>query len=104
MDYQVTDKIPEGAVRVHMYNARDMLRPRGHMKKESIGVSIFDSLLSAFESWTDSEYGDSLDPGLCLCVLHQNMNEEINGAFGRLLERVSKTHPEAVKAFCEALP
>jgi hypothetical protein len=98
------DKVPADAVRVHMYNARDMLRPRGTMQKESLGAYVKDRLDGAFETWTNPNYGDSIEPGLALCVLHQNMMEEINAAFGQFANEVGKYNPTALKQFIEALP
>jgi hypothetical protein len=97
------EEVPEGAQRCHLYNARDMLRPRGPMKKESIGLYVKDRLHGAFESWTNSEYGDSIEPGLALCVLHQNMMEEINAAFNQFANEAGKEHPDALAQFIQAM-
>ena len=68
-------------VRVHLYNVENVLRPRGHMKKESIGLYIKEKLHDAYESWSDPECGDSIDPEKLMELLHKNLTEEVNGAF-----------------------
>lgn len=105
MDLKLVEvtEIPEDAERVHMYNARDMLRPRGTMEKESLGEYVKDRLHGAFESWTDPKYGDTIEPGLAMCVLHQNMMEEINAAFNQFANEAGKHHPDALKKFIKAL-
>ena len=106
MDLKVVktvDEVPTGARRCHMYNARDMLRPRGTMQKESLGAYVRDRLHDTFESWTDPKYGDRVEPGLTLCVLHQNMMEEVNAAFNQFANEAGKNHPEALKQFIQAL-
>jgi len=95
------DQIPDGAVRVHLYNVENVLRPRGHMKKESVGVYVKDSLDGAYESWTDPKYGDTIDPKVLLKLIHQNLMEEINGAFGQFLGEVATGNPDAVRDFIE---
>jgi hypothetical protein len=47
------------AIRVHLYNYKNVLRPRGSMKKESLGDYILERLLSYYEDWTDKKYGDN---------------------------------------------
>jgi predicted esterase len=80
------DKIPEGAVRVHLYNFQNVLRPRGPLQKESLSESIYEKLQTYFESWTDEKYGDSRHPMVVVDQLRQNLLEETTNAFDRFLE------------------
>ena len=97
------DEIPEGAVRVHLYKVENVLRPRGPMEKESIGQYIKDKLQGAYESWTDPEYGDRIDPVLLLHLLHNNLMEEVNAAFGQMLGELGKEEQAVVKEFVESV-
>ena len=99
MKITISNEIPKNANQIHLYNVYDVLRPRGHMKKESIGVSVKEDLESAFNSWTDNKYSDRVDPKLCLDILLKNLEEEINGAFHSFVKSVEKEHPEEVKEF-----
>ena len=77
------------AVQVHLYNVKDVLRPRGHMKKESIAEYILDRLLAYYESWTDEKYGDNPDKATVLQFLQQNLKEECDGAWKEFLKRIN---------------
>jgi len=86
--------IPPGAIRVHMYNYKDVLRPRGHMKKESIAEYILDRLEGSFESWTDGRYGDNPEVTELIAVIQKNLKEEVDGAWREFIKRINKTkHP-----------
>lgn len=74
-------EIPEGAVQIHMYDFKNVLRPRGHMKKESIGPYLLDRLLACYESWTDKKYGDNPEVPVLLAQLQNNLQEEVDGAW-----------------------
>ena len=45
------NSIPDGAIRIHLYPCRNVLKPRGSMKKESLGLVIYERLVSTFEDW-----------------------------------------------------
>ena len=47
--------IPDGAIRIHLYPCRNVLKPRGSMKKESLGLVIYDRLISTFEDWENKK-------------------------------------------------
>ena len=81
-------KIPEGAKQIHLYNSRNVLRPRGHMEKESIGVYMLERLLSTYESWTNPKYADNPDEATLIKLLQQNMKEEMDGAFREFIRRI----------------
>ena len=99
MKITVTNEIPKNASQLHLYNVQDILRPRGHMKKESIGILVKESLESAFNSWTDKQYSDRVHPLFCLSILLKNLEEEINGAFDSFVKSVEKEYPKEVKEF-----
>ena len=77
--------LPPEAVRVHMYNVENVLRPRGHMKKESIGLAVLDRLNSCYEEWTTSEYGDNPSKEELLQFLERNLQQEVVGAWKEFL-------------------
>ena len=87
-------EIPEGAVQLHLYEFRNVLRPRGHMEKESISEYILDKLLGAYESWTDPKYGDNPDEATLLKLLQTNMKEEMDGAFREFIRRINTETPK----------
>ena len=88
---EINNLIASGAaVQVHLYDSSNVLRPRGHMEKESIGVNVLEKLLDYYESWTDKKYGDSLDPSPLIALLQTNLKEETEGAFREFLKRINK--------------
>lgn len=78
--------VPPGAKRIHMYPAQDVLRPRGPMAKESLSADIHSRLKSAFESWTDPNFGDSLAPEKATSLLKQNLESEVNAAWQAFMD------------------
>ena len=80
------DDLPKDAVRVHLYDWHNVLMPRGSRKKESIHGYLLDSLIGAFESWTDPKYGDNPDPRKLQQQLHYNLLGETAKAFDDFLE------------------
>jgi len=79
-------EIPEGAVRVHLYNPKNVLMPRGSMKKESIAIYILDHLLSGYEGWTDKKYGDNPPLPTLIKYLYKNLMGEIEQAWLAFIE------------------
>ena len=92
------DEIPEGAVQVHLYSWVNVMRPRGHMKKESIGEYILEKFISYFESWTDPKYGDNPDVLDLANALYHNALEELDGAWNEFIHS-----PQAVKILAPAV-
>jgi len=74
-------ELPKGAVRVHLYNPKNVLMPRGSMKKESIAIYILDHLMSGYESWTDKEYGDNPPLPDLIKYLYTNLMGEVEQAW-----------------------
>jgi len=81
-------KIPKDTVKVHLYDVENVLRPRGHMKKESIAEYIIERLTSSFESWTDKECGDNPEVVDLLRLLKKNLKEEVDGAWEEFLKKI----------------
>ena len=77
------------AVQVHLYDSSDVLRPRGHMEKESIGLDLLDRLVAYYESWTDKKYGDNPDRSMLIKMLHDNLHEEMQGAYREFIKRIN---------------
>ena len=84
----IANNIPKGAVQIHLYNCSNVLRPRGHMKKESIGVTVLERLEGTYESWTDPQYGDNPDEYALLEILKQNLQQEVEGAWKEFIKRI----------------
>ena len=78
-------KSMEKAQKIHLYKVEDVLRPRGSMKKESLGELVYDRLMSSYESWTDSKYGDNPDEEKLLKQLKQNLTGEIESAWNQFI-------------------
>ena len=91
---KVVDKIPEGALLLHLYDYKDVLRPRGHMQKESIGEYMLEKLITYYKSWSDSKYGDNPDEITLIKFLQKNMKEETDGAFREFIRRINTGHIE----------
>lgn len=90
----VKGDLPEGSVQMHLYEFTNVLRPRGHMEKESVGVYILDKLLGSYESWTDPKYGDNPDEITLLKLLKENLQEEVDGAFREFIRRINTETPD----------
>lgn len=78
-------EIPPGSKQVHLYDFKDVLRPRGTMLKESLGLSICEKLLNSYESWTDDKHVDNPDEYTLVKILKDNLIEEAEAAFATFL-------------------
>ena len=81
-------EIPEGAVRVHLYNPKNVLMPRGSMKKESIGPYLLERLKNNFEDWTDETYGDKPSVPDLIQYLYTNLMGEVEQAWLGFVESI----------------
>lgn len=88
--------IPPDAVPIHLYEFSNVLRPRGHMEKESIGIYILERLISSYESWTDPKYGDNPDTTTLIKLLQDNMKEEMDGAWREFIKRINTNKMQAI--------
>ena len=93
--------MPPGAKQYHLYDVKDVLRPRGSMKKESIGLTIKDKLHDAYESWSDPKYGDAIDKIKLLKLIHANLMEETLESFGLFISELceNKDNRKAIEAY-----
>jgi len=81
------DKIPEGAKQIHFYKPENILRPRGgRANKESLSLVIFEQLVSAYQSWTDPKYADSLTREEAIKAIKKNLDQEVDIAFSEFRE------------------
>lgn len=84
-------EIPEGAVKVHMYDYKNVLRPRGGaIQKESLSAYVLDRLEGAFEDWTNEAYGDNPSIDDLIFQLHTNLLEETMYAWHEFTRRKGK--------------
>ncbi len=79
------NSIPDGAIRIHLYSYRNVLKPRGSMKKESLGLEIYDRLKSTFEDWSNPDYGDNPEPDELLKQLRKNLLSEVENAWEKFI-------------------
>lgn len=82
---QSEDEIPKGSVQIHLYDWKDVMRPRGPMKKESLGEYILERFKSNFEHWTDPKYGDNPDVLHLISMIYNNALEELNCAWSEFI-------------------
>lgn len=82
--------IPKGAVLLHLYHPENILRPRGgKIQKESLSSRILEQLRSAYESWTDPRYGDSLTKEELFPLLARNLSQEVYYAWDQFLDEIN---------------
>ncbi len=77
----IKGRIPEGAVRVHLYSPERVLRPRGSLKKESLSEYLLERLTNSYEDWTDEDYGDNPSKLKLLELLKENLDQEVRIAW-----------------------
>lgn len=81
--------LPEGTVRIHLYDSKRVLMPRGSMKKESIGLYLYERLMDSYEDWTDAKYGDNPTEEELLDSLRKNLDHEVECAWQALLSEIN---------------
>ncbi len=79
------NSIPKGAIRIHLYSYRNVLKPRGSMKKESLGFEIYERLTSIFKDWSNPDYGDNPEPYELLEQLRKNLFSEVESAWEKFI-------------------
>ena len=86
----ITDpsKISPDAKQVHLYDFENILRPRGTMLKESLGLYICEKLLGYHESWSGDKHSDNPDEFTLMKTLKDNLIEEVEAAFATFLHCV----------------
>lgn len=91
---EIEQLMKEGKLKqVHLGSVEHILKPRGSMKKESIGLYILERLEANFEHWSNPKYSDNPDLGALLFHLKSNLDSECHTAWNRFLKQVnSKKH------------
>ena len=89
------------AKKVHFISPDMVLKPRGSMKKESIGLVILERLLSNFEHWSNPSYSDNPDIGALLYHLKNNLDSEVTATWNEFLKMINsgKSEQEMWKDF-----
>jgi len=80
------NSIPEGAIRIHLYSYHNVLKPRGSMKKESLGLSIYERLTDTYEDWTNPDHGDNPSEDELLKQLRKNLLSEVETAWDKFIK------------------
>ena len=55
------------------------------MKKESLGLAIYERLTSNFEDWSNQKYGDNPRPDELLQQLRKNLMSEVEAAWEKFI-------------------
>lgn len=76
---------PDGTIRIHLYSYHNVLKPRGSMKKESLGLGIYERLTDVFNDWTNPDYGDNPSEGQLLKQLRKNLWSEVEVAWNKFI-------------------
>ena len=97
------DDIPEGATRIHLYDPKNVLMPRGSMQKESIGPYLLDRLKDSYESWTDPLYGDNPSVSELLQFLFTNLIGEVEKSWLEFLHGIS-VDAESIEQYRNMFP
>ncbi len=79
------NSIPDGTIRIHLYSYHNVLKPRGSMKKESLGNSIYERLTDTYEDWTNPDHGDNPSEDELLKQLRKNLLSEVEAAWEKFI-------------------
>ncbi|OQX93187.1 MAG: hypothetical protein B6I17_03880 [Tenericutes bacterium 4572_104] len=80
----------EGKLRqIHFYPVEDVLKPRGSMEKESVGMYLLEKLEGNFDHWSDPKYADNPDIGSLLFHLKSNLDSECQAAWNIFLQKLN---------------
>ena len=79
--------IPKGAIQIHLYPYQNILKPRGSMRKESLGAFIYDRLESTYKYWCNPRYGDNPDKEILLQQLKYNLSSEVKVAWNKFINK-----------------
>lgn len=72
---------------IHLYPVKNILKPRGSMKKESLGLSLLERLSNIFESWTGEKYADAPNTEDLIKIMEQNLHSETEAAWQAFMEK-----------------
>lgn len=87
--------IKEGkAKQIHLSTLERILRPRGTLQKESLGLTIFEKLLNNYLYWTDPKYADLPEVPELLLQLRKNLDEETFMAWNEFMRLINTCKTE----------
>lgn len=87
---EINEAIKNGTAKyVHLYDVTDIFRPRGSMKKESLGEYLLERLHTYYKSWTDEKYSDLPGESILINILRNNLKEESEAAFTKFLTQLT---------------
>ena len=75
----------DGAIGIHLYHYKNVLKPRGSMEKESLGLIIYERLAGNYEDWTNPKYGDNPKENELLKQLKKNLFGEVETAWKKFI-------------------
>ena len=94
------NSIPDGAIRIHLYPCRNVLKPRGSMKKESLGLVIYERLVSTFEDWENKNEDITMNHKKAAQEMIKWAQKKYKGKDQDPLYMIFETH-EATEGFLE---
>ena len=80
----------DGKPSLHLYNSKNMLRPKGTLQEGSLSLHLYQELMRIFKSWTDPIADDSLSPEEVYFILNNNIYQEILAGIGKFRDEVTK--------------
>ncbi|MFW9871491.1 MAG: hypothetical protein ACFFG0_00105 [Candidatus Thorarchaeota archaeon] len=101
---EIEKAIKDGkAKQIHLYPLENILKPRGSLQKESIGLRIFEKLLSNLIHWNDPKYADKPHYKDLLQKLRENLDDEVLMAWTEFLRLINTcgTEEEIWKEYWE---
>jgi hypothetical protein len=69
------------AKQVHFGSHHSIFKPRGSMKKNSLGYNLLERLDNEFEHWSDPKYADNPEVEELIKTMHSNMMMEVLSAW-----------------------
>lgn len=94
---KVLKEVPPDAVRIHLYDHSNILRPRGRMKKESLSLHILERLKNCYESWSDPKYGDNPPIKDLKKIIESNLLQEVTDSLYMFNEWLGKRNKPNLK-------
>ena len=73
--------------KIRFGNVKNILKVRGSMEKESIGLTIFERLDAAIDWWTRGDYADTPTLLEVLTSAKKNLDEEVKAAWIKVIQR-----------------
>jgi|WetSurSiteA1Bulk_404760.scaffolds.fasta_scaffold01237_4 hypothetical protein len=76
--------------KIRLGSVETILKPRGSMEKESIGLTIFERLEAAIDWWTRRDYEETPSLFEVLATAKKNLDLEVEGAWNKILSQFEK--------------